>query len=213
MNNPLDAITFDARGYELHRDQYQVRVWRTPAGDGCGLYHYRLAPNIGARLDDLAALRKYYRAGAEGAGLGVVEIEALTVDGCRAVHTLFKARQEPRGRTYLGSLTLPFRDFSYVLKVQCAEVGTTGMRDTVVFSQMMAEGTVAMAPEGGAKGWLSDPYEPERTGPMTRNQSEHDRFDAMFPDHPLSRARATMAHLAATVRVDEGVRGAPPFVG
>ena len=211
MNDALNAVRFDAQGYESQRDHDLVRVWHTPAGDELGLSYHPLAPDIGARLEDLAGLRRYYRAIAEAAGLGVIEIETLTIDRCRAVRALFKAPQEPQGRTYLGSLTLPFRDFSYVFKVHCAEVGATGLRDSLVFAKMMMEGSVSLSPEGDAKGWLVDPYEPDLVGPMTRNQSEHERFDTMFPTHPLSRARATLAHLAATVRVDESVRRAPPF--
>lgn len=213
MNAPLDAVRFDTTGFTFQGDRDGVRVWRTSAGDGLGLFHYPLAPDIGARLDDLAALRSFYRTAVEQAGMGVLEIETLLLDGCRAVRTLFKAPQEPSGRLYIGSLTLPFRDFSYVLKVQCPEVGTTGLRDSVVFAKMTAAGEVSVSPEGGAVGWLTDPYTPGRMGPMTRNQSELERFDAMFPAHPLARARATLAHLTATVRVDERVRRAPPFVG
>ena len=71
-----------------------------------------------------------YRRSVSQAGLGVIEIDTVLVDGCTAVRTLFKAAQQPTGRTYLGALTFPFRDFSYALKAQCEELecGTLSSR-------------------------------------------------------------------------------------
>lgn len=46
---------------------------------------------------------------------------------------------------------------------------------------------------------------------MTRNRSEVEEYDAKFPDHPLSRARAILRCLEATTRVSNEIRSAPPF--
>ena len=39
-------------------------------------------------------------------------------------------------RADLGSLTVPFRDFSIVLKCQCAEVGPTGFKEAILFDHL-----------------------------------------------------------------------------
>jgi hypothetical protein len=129
------------------------------------------------------------------------------------VRTLFKAAQQPTGRTYLGALTFPFRDFSYVLKAQCEELGMTGVRDTVVSMTLMASGDTGIDTESGRMtGWLDDPYDPSETGPMTRNKSERPEYDAQFPDHPLSRARRVLDHLERTVAINETIKSQPAFV-
>ena len=207
---PLDLVTFDAQDYEPRSDDGAVRVWSTPAGDGLGLFHFAMPPDLEG-LHDIDRLRAFYRRAAGGAGLGIVEVERRTLDGCAVVRTIMKAPQEPRGRTYLASLTFPFRDFSYVWKVQCAERGITGMRDTVVFGALLANGTVTQDAANGVVGWLADPYDPTFAGPMCRNRSEAVEHDARFPEHPLSRARAVLGHLEQTVRVAPNVRGAAPF--
>jgi hypothetical protein len=113
---------------------------------------------------------------------------------------------------YIGSVTIPFRDFSYVLKVQCPERGTTGIRDTIVADQLMREGKIRLPDAAGRIiNWLSDPYTPTAEGPMTRNRSEVEEYDAKYPDHPLSRARAILRHLEATTRVSDEIRNAHPF--
>lgn len=207
----LDDVGFDLTGFEP-RAATGVRAFSSPAGDGVGIYFFALAPDIDAPLDDLAALRAAYRGKVEAAGLGVVEIETVQVAGCRAVRTISKAPQEPSGRTYLGAITLPFRDFSFVLKVQAAETGVTGVRDSIVFAKLKAAGAVTLGPDG-ARGWLADPYEPARTGPLIRNRSEDVEYDSSFPDHPLTRVRAVLAHIAATGWVSDAVRAASPFGG
>src|SRR5262245_13464974 len=181
-------------------------------GDGLGLYSYTIPPNIEADLNDVAGLRAFYRRTAHDAGLGVIEIEHVIVDGCPVVRTLFKVAQEPTGRTYLGALTFPFRDFSYVLKAQCAEHGMTGLRDTIVSMNLMQAGEVGLDTNTGAMtGWLDDPYDPNERGPMTRNRSERPEFDAQFPEHPLSRARWVLDYLQRTAQVNEAVRQLPAY--
>jgi hypothetical protein len=147
------------------------------------------------------------------AGLGIIEIETLVIDACPAVRTVFKGSQEPTDRTYLGALTFPFRDFSYVLKVQCEEVGMTGMRDMVVFIKLRRSGEPGLDLDGGRMtSWLDDPYDPNENGSMTRNKSERPEYDAEFPNHPLSRARKLLDHLERTVRISDTVKRQPRFL-
>jgi hypothetical protein len=48
----------------------------------------------------------------------------------------YKEFDKQTGVTYLGSLTIPFRDFSFVIKVQCWEEGITGLREALLFDEM-----------------------------------------------------------------------------
>jgi hypothetical protein len=207
------AITFDETGFQLQGQQNGAIVWFTPKGDGLGLFHFPIPPDIGADINSIDRVRSRYRQLANEVGFGVVEVETVIVDGCKTVRTLFKAAQQPTGRTYVGTLTFPFRDFSYVLKVQCEEIGMTGLRDSIVLSTMMGSGETGVDPEsGGITGWLDDPYNPNETGPMTRNKSERPEYDAQFPDHPLSRTRWVLNHLERTVRIADAVKRQPGFV-
>jgi len=207
------AITFDENGFECRGENNGVLIWFTPKGDGLGLFHYAMPPDIDADLSDIDGLRAFYRRRVAEVGLGVVEIDTVVVDGCTGVRTLFKAARQPTGRIYLGALTIAFRDFSYVLKVQCEERGMSGGRDSVVFANLMTAGETALDTESGVMtGWLDDPYDPTEAGPMTRNKSERSEYDVQFPDHPLSRARWVLKHLESTVAIDEAVKRQPAFV-
>src|SRR5262245_66337926 len=77
---------------------------------------------------------------------------------------------------YIGSIILPFHDFSYVLKIQCLELGTTGFRDAIVLDRMMAAGEVQFdVTTRTMRGWMQDPYDPSIRDVFARNRSEERR--------------------------------------
>jgi hypothetical protein len=112
----LDSINFDATGFTYGGDEDNARIWRTKDGDGIGLYHFPIPPDIEADIESVAQVRSFYRKLTDRSGHELVECETLLLDGCLVVRTIISVR-EGRGYTYLGSLTFPFRDFSFVLKV------------------------------------------------------------------------------------------------
>jgi hypothetical protein len=210
----LDSITFDASTFTLHGDENGVRIWHTAAGDGIGLYYFPIPPDIPADLASLEDLRSGYRILAASDGNAIIEVETPMVDGCPAVRTIIKIPQQPHGMTYLGSVTLPFRDFSYVIKVQCEEFGATGLRDVLVFEELLGTGEVTLDvdAEGRLTGWMQDPYDASIVSAFARNRAEAQEYDARFPEHPLSRLRLTLSHIQGTLRVGDEISREHRFV-
>lgn len=66
------------------------------------------------------------------------------------------------------------------------EKEVTGIRAAAVFSELRKRGEVG--PE--MQGWSGDPYDGSRKRGFLTNMSEREEFDAMFPEDPLSMARA-----------------------
>lgn len=187
----LDSITFDSRGYESKGDPQpgRQRVWWSPDGDGVGLYMFLLAPDI-PKVATIEALHRYYVAQASAAGGGIVETTIVRASGMPVVQVISKSPQQPSGLTYVGALTIAFRDFSYVLKVQCAETGTTGIREATLLDRHLADG-----------GSL-DP------ATWTMDAATH---DVEFPAHPLSRARRVLGHLRGSLVVSGEIAKLPGF--
>lgn len=208
--NPLDLITFASPGFEPQGDNDGVRVWHSPAGDGVGLHHFSIPPDIEADLEDVDSVRAFYGRTASESGLAIIEVETPTIQECRFVRTMIKIPQQPFGMTYLGSLTFRFRDFSYVLKVQCVERGITGMREAVVFEDFIKDSAVSNL-EGGSEEWMEDPYDASVRAPLMRNRSEAQEYDAEFPEHPLTRARQVLGHIETTITIAPYLRSVPPF--
>lgn len=143
------ALTFDDTDFAYEGDNGGFLLWSTRKYDDLlGLFHFPIPPDIPVNLNNIDGLRAFYRQNTLQAGHGVVEIETLVVDGCRVVRTLFKAEQQPTGRTYIGSLTFPFRDCSYVLKIQCKELGMTGVRDSSIWMKLMQLGETSIDTDG-----------------------------------------------------------------
>lgn len=211
--NPLELVSFDTSNLESQGDQNGIRVWYSPDNDVVGLHFYNIPPDIGCDITDVQAIRNCYRQLAINAGLAIIEAETVMIENCHAIRTIFKVPQQPSGMTYLGSITLPFRDFSFVLKVQCVELGPTGVRDAVVLDQMIADGKVILLSDGKIQGWMQDPYDSSIKAPLMRNRSEISEYDEQFPDHPLSRVRHLLEHIQKTMKIAPEVSRAAPFEG
>jgi hypothetical protein len=187
----LDSVQFDTTEYE-YRGEPQAgrqRVWFTAEGDGVGVYLFTLPPDL-PRVDSVDGLRSNY-------GTGVVEIGVLRVCGLPTVQLLSKHPQQPSGMAYVGALTIPFEEFSFVIKVQCGERGTTGLREAVFLDRRLAAGERPVMKDDRMElpGWNPD-------------AAEH---DVMFPAHPISRARRVLEHLRRTLVVDPSIARLPGF--
>jgi hypothetical protein len=208
----LDSLTFDTTGLAQDPDQGNTRIWLAPDQDIYALHYYPVPPNIDAALQDIDAVRARYREVARQAGGAIIEVDVRSVDGCDVVVVLIKVPQKPAGMTYMALLTAPFRDFSFVVKVQCQETGTTGARDMAVFAALMRTGEIAFDEKAGvAVGWMADPYDASIAAPMLRNRSEDVAYDPQFPDHPLSRARRALRRIEDTLRFSDEVKTEPRY--
>lgn len=107
--------------------------------------------------------------------------------------------QPQSGLTYVASITIPSREFSFVLKVQCEERGATGIREAVLVDRLLGTGATPEVSDGRMRAPGFDP--------------DNECFDAEFPMHPLSRARRAIQHVANTARVDGAIKTLPFFAG
>lgn len=165
-----------------------AQAWASPSGDILSTHYFDIPPDLPGSLAEPTPIRRYYRQMLGDLG-ALVEAEPETVGGFATLRTIVKLRQEPHGMGYVVALTFPFRDCSFVAKVQCAEQGMTGMRDALVSAKL------GVRPEGrdwtcaDGRAWFGDPYDPEYVSAVRRNRADDEEWDRMFAEHPLSRAR------------------------
>jgi hypothetical protein len=192
----LDSVKFDASRYNFQGDRDGTRVWFLPGGGGVGLYFFPRKPDLPSGAKSIRQLTEFYTAQMDGQ-LEVVECRVLALDGVRSVWLIAKGLDEQtRGAVYLGSLTIPFRDCSFVIKIQCQEQGVTGMREALLTAEALQKGTGRV--EGDRfvpSGWSFD----------------DEQFDEKLPRHPLSRVRRELRHIASSVQIEPKVRNAAPF--
>ena len=186
-----DSVIFDVSRYEYQGARDGAKVWHTADGDGLGIYFFQRQPDIPSGLTSTLQLRESYSSQL-GNKFRVIECQVKKIDNVPTVWLIVGGLDEQtRGSVYVGSLTIPFRDFSYVIKMQTHERGTTGMREAMLVAQALNDGT------GGIQdgkfvpnGWSFD----------------DERFDNMLPKHPLSRLRQELRLIAQSVKIDVKVK-------
>jgi len=162
----LASVTFDASAFYFQGEGDGARIWYAPTGDGLEVFYFSLKPDIDADVRSIEKVRQALRSRVTAAGAAIIEVETTTTDGCLALRQIIKVPQQPHGMIYVGSLLLPFRDFSFVIKVPCQEHGTTGIRDAIILAEARNDGRVTFEPdrEEFLQGWMHDPYDPDVHG-------------------------------------------------
>lgn len=191
----IKSIEVPDFGWQKVNESDAIIQWINPEETvGVSINFFDLAPDL-PTITDLDALRRYYRQSIAAVHGGIIAIDILELKNIPTVSTIFKIPQQPSGITYLAAVTIPFENCSYVVKVQCAEWGTTGIRDAVIGQKLLANGTVTVG-ANGYENWFSDPYDDTFQGGTLMNQSEQSIYDKEFPDHPLTQARIIVEQLS-----------------
>jgi hypothetical protein len=196
----LDSIRFEATGFTYQGEIEGSRIWHSPEGDGIGLFLFPIPPDLpenAATFDEFKD-RLWKALGDSQAKL--VQIGIPVINDCPAVEQIVKIRQEPHGFTYVGSIIIPFEEFSFVLKVQCLEYGTAGVREAVLMARAVQNGTVSLTLTENESVTIAGEWNPD-----------DERHDSTFPDHPLSRVRRILSEVTASLQIDSAVKRHPGF--
>ena len=122
---------------------------------------------------------------------GIVEIEN-NVDKFPYIYTIIKVPMNPNGVHYLFNFHIQIHTKYYSIEGMFDEIGTTGVRDTMVGELCRREGIVRTEEVNGKVnlvGWNEDPYDKNYKKGFLMNLSEKREFDEKFPYHPLSEVR------------------------
>lgn len=170
---------------------------------------FEMPPDI-PTTKNIDTIRSFFRHMASAAGLGLIEVTLSEKDTRPFIRTVFKLPQEGTGMTYIASLTFPFRNCSFVFKVQAVEIGVTGMRDAWVADKLMQENIITLN-ENGPSNWFADPYDPNFKDGTLMNKSEQDIYDIHFPNHPLTRVRQLLKQIEEGLQWKQVVEKTPAF--
>lgn len=191
--DPLSKIEIDDDWIVHEGIEDGERHWRTLEGDCVDLHYFPIPPDLPAGQSSIEEFRTAYRSAVDAE---VLEIDVCSAAGVSVIRTIVKIPQEPRGNTYVGAYTIPFRDLSYVLKITCQEVGTTGIREAVRLAKSLSSGDISIDDDGQIQGNWSH---------------EDEAYDSDFPFHPLSRCRKCLGIFASSLKVAEELRNLPAF--
>lgn len=195
-NPSLDSVSFDTARYRYEGEADGHRTWFTPDGDGIGLFFFPEPPGLPTQARTSLELEEFYRGRVCNDQVRMVEFRLPSVADNPCIWMALKIPREPHGMTYIGSLTIPFVAFSFVVKMQCEERGITGIRETALLVKAQQESTVTLAADVKLAGdWNPD----------------DECHDVKFPDHPVSRLRREFACIMATLQIQDTIKSERRF--
>ena len=187
----IDSVQFDESGWHRESAARQVTQWSNDRREFLSRHFFPIAPDLPRGLKGPDELTLFYWSMVANAGGAVLEAGIDKRIGLPAIRTIFKFPMQATGFTFIGSYTIPFVDSSFVLKIQTIETGFTGMREAAVFAKL---GCTEMS---DARWTIPLPKGIESS--VKANKADDEQFDSLFPDHPLSRVRATLDGIALTI--------------
>jgi hypothetical protein len=194
----INSISIPDFGWEEVKNDSEMKQWLNPAQSiALSINFFDLKPDL-PTAKNIGVLRSFYRDQIVVHNGGLIQADLINLKTYPVIKTMFKIPQDPTGMTYLGSLTIPFKKCSYVVKIQAVEVGTTGMRDTLVTNQLLTEGKINLG-EDSFENWFVDPYDSSFKEGTRMNLSEDTAYDSMFPEHPLSQARSLLTQIESQI--------------
>ncbi len=104
------------------------------------------------------------------------------------VFSIVKSMKEPSGVQYILTYQKFFPEFILNIQAYFDEIGTTGIRDSLVYDLCCRENLVGKDGDPFA-GWEKDPYDDTIKDGALMNLSEMEQFDAQFPGFPLTMCR------------------------
>lgn len=119
-----------------------------------------------------------------GKNQGLIQAEAYDDH----VYSIVKSMKEPSGIQYILTYQKFFPEFILNIQAYFDEIGTTGMRDSLVYELYHRENLVGKDEDPFA-GWVKDPYDATVKEGALMNLSEMEQFDVQFPEHPLTMCR------------------------
>jgi hypothetical protein len=167
--------------------------WEDPrTGDRAAVTVTEGRPFPGEWLHDPHALRKGF-AGFWAKDACLIEVEQLSLGGVTAVRQLVKVplKDARHGQRFLSIFTLAKCPVYAQLMYTANEHGITGIRESRLVAELGHEGF-----------FMPHPFDPQlRTG-LPFHRGDDPAYDHMFPDHPLSRARAWAWNVGRYATVD-----------
>lgn len=194
--------------WTVFQENERMKIWKNKYGDFLKIMFIPFPPDYPETISDLTGLRNLYRDIITKEHGAIIEVDKEFYGDILLVKTLFKIPQDPTGFTYLGSFTLPMKDFCFVITAECHELGMTGVRECAI---MLISEKIGSIPKGTLDGWSADPYDPNFNNCVLRNIADDEKYDKDFPNHPLTRTRKILSAIKDTMLLKEEIAVSEPF--
>jgi hypothetical protein len=198
-------VQLDPCGWSLVDPANLAKGWESVTCDQMTLVTVLRDPGFPA-LDDLPALRLYYKQFLIKQSGALIACDVIGETDKRLVRVISKGPSgKGQGMRYAGSLLAPVGKFLVSVVITGDEDNLTGVREAVMLAELLSQAGPAEQRQW-AEGqipieWKFERYEPGTRGPWAYLLSDDEKYDARFPDHPLTRVRRWLRRLERTFRI------------
>lgn len=207
----LGSVILPETGLTFSRETPTEKRWvNAHESLSFSLFFFQLPPDLPLKVKDVDSWRAFYRNIATEKGGGLVECNLVDMRGLTGIRFIIKIPQQPHGMYYMSAITIPFLNYSYVIRVQALEIGPTGFREAVVVDQLLKSKEIQIT-DNGIDNWMADPYDKSIKTGMLLNLAEDRKYDNQFPDHPLSALRQLLDKLQGETQFAPEVYKAAPY--
>lgn len=209
----INSIVIPDLGWEEVAKTKNIIQWINPEKTiSISLNYFDKAPDLPS-LKDIKVIRSFYRGQIIEQNGGLIQVDfSESEKQYSVIKTIFKIPQQPSGIVYLASLTLPFKDCSYVIKIQAPEIEMIGSRDSIIADKLMQEGKINNN-EYSYENLTSDPYLKSFKKGTLMTKSEESIYDSDFENHPLTLARKLMTEIEQRIELKSEIKKLRRFVG
>jgi hypothetical protein len=195
----INSVIIPDYGWEKEKDSKEAIQWINPEQSlAVSINYFSKKPDLPSSTS-IDMLRVFYRNQITEANGGLIKVDFCELNGFKGVETIFKIPQSNNSLAYLASLTIPFSNCSYVVKVQARETGIPGVREAVISDRFLKKGSVSTK-DGNLENWSNDPYNANFIDGTLMNKSEAPIYDIEFLSHPLTEARKMIAELKKNIK-------------
>jgi hypothetical protein len=195
----LEDIMPDTSGWEESEHQHNLIRWYTDRDAFCRLFLDGPC-NWPFDLTSLDGAQDFYGRQSIELGGAMVEIDIERLQGIETLSGVFKYRYPVPGSLamyYVGIFWFPFERNMFQINFEAVERGTTGEREAAVY-MVDRQSWSGIDKEPTYVASMEEMFQKMREAKVIRVPSDDKKYDASFPNHPLSLVRALMAEFRAT---------------
>ncbi len=196
----LDCIVFNTSGWTPEEATDDLIAWTNEAGDRLEYRISNKSPVLPA-LYPIDLVQKFAGEHWQNDSTALISVDVLSVRGMSIVRSVLKHRLSDEQHSYHGRIHLPFRDFSYEIRVKMAAVDAPTPREGKIHAELASD-----------ESWDQAPYHPAPAGYLCC-RADHEQFDEQFPQDSLTLLRLELVKIIASLQTIREVRNSIPFQG
>jgi hypothetical protein len=201
----IKSIKFDTTNWNICNSKSDLVEWRSiDMLSVLTLNYFDKKPDLPCNINDINNLRTFFVQSVNNVKGAVLNIDVIEIENILSLYHLFKVMTQ-NGMLYIGTIIIPFMNFSYVIKVQSIEGSMKGIRESVIMDRLLSENIIKINDKNEIEGWFNEKIYGLSFSELKSNLSDEEKYDSEFEDHPLTLVRNTIKHVKSTMNMDKKV--------